>query len=442
MGTVVSLDVRGGSTDAVRGRAATRCTTSIARFSTYRADSEIRRLDRGELRARRRVRRTCARVLERCERAARARPAGSSTSRAGGRLDPSALVKGWAVAARRRPARRAGGLTDFCLSVGGDVVTRGDALPRAGWTVGIQHPHDRAAVAARVQARDLAVATSGAYERGAHIRRPAHPRRPDARALGDGHRPRPRDRRRLQHRRVRDGRRRPGAGRSGLDGYEAMTILADGTVLRTPGFPAGGRVSGGSLWAGRAAGWRRRAGRARRDAVARRARRAAPPRAARATAAPRRAPTGAAPGAPCVRRRAARAAAAARRRRPRRRSPGSGWASRSRSGSPPRAPARCAPTAGSRPRRAPDRARRGLRDGRRRRARRPLRAARARRRPGPARALAPQARAVAAVPAHRARRADHRRLRAGRARRRAAPVRPAAVDLSRHPRRDRRRSRC
>ena len=83
--------------------------------------------------------------------------------------------------------------------------------------------------------------------------------------------------------------------------------------------------------------------------------------------------------------------------------------------------------------RPPRRPRRRLRDGRRRAARRPHAAARAGDRPGPARRLAPPARAVAAVPAARPRRADHGRLRAE-AHRGAAPVRPADLDLSRHPR--------
>jgi thiamine biosynthesis lipoprotein len=38
------------------------------------------------------------------------------------------------------------------------------------WRIGIQHPGERQAVAAVLQGGPLAVATSGAYERGAHIR--------------------------------------------------------------------------------------------------------------------------------------------------------------------------------------------------------------------------------------------------------------------------------
>src|SRR6478735_12222847 len=165
MGTVASLDVRGGCDDGLEA-ALRSLHAADARFSTYRADSEIRRLDDGALRLADASEDVRA-VLARCE-ALRDQTGGFFDARAGGQLDPSALVKGWAVQ-RAADLLAAGGLTDFCLSVGGDVVTRGNALPRTGWTVGIQHPHDAAAVAVRVRAGDLSIATSGAYERGAHI---------------------------------------------------------------------------------------------------------------------------------------------------------------------------------------------------------------------------------------------------------------------------------
>jgi thiamine biosynthesis lipoprotein len=235
MGTVVSLDVRDAGASAEPAvRAAFGWLHDVdARFSTYRAGSEIRRLDRGELRladASADVRG----VLERCA-ALRRETGGFFDERVGGRLDPSALVKGWA-AQGAADILTAAGVTDFCLSAGGDVVARGGALPQHWWRVGIQHPLDRAAVAARVRASDLAIATTGSYERGEHIVDPHSGGAPAgvlsvtvtgpdlgtadaystaAFAMGlDGP-----------------------AWTRGLSGYEAMTILADGIVLSTPGFP-------------------------------------------------------------------------------------------------------------------------------------------------------------------------------------------------------------
>jgi FAD:protein FMN transferase len=92
-----------------------------------------------------------------------------------GRLDPCGLVKGWAV---RRAARmlEAAGHRSFYVDGAGDVTARGERGPDAPWRVGIRHPVERDRAVAVVAARDLAVATSGTYERGAHIRDP-HTRR-------------------------------------------------------------------------------------------------------------------------------------------------------------------------------------------------------------------------------------------------------------------------
>ncbi|WP_051323792.1 FAD:protein FMN transferase [Candidatus Solirubrobacter pratensis] len=229
MGTVVSLDLRDdGAHDAAVAAAMRELHRADARFSTYREDSEIRRLDRGELRipdASPDVRE----VLDRCLRL-RAETNGYFDVRPAGRLDPSALVKGWA-AQRAAEILVAGGATRFCLNLGGDVITRG-----RGWRIGIQHPLDRTAIAARVQADDLAVATSGAYERGAHIVDP-HMRAAPGDVLSvtvtgpdlgtaDAY----------STAAFAMGAAGP-AWTLGLDDYEAMTILADATVLCTPGFP-------------------------------------------------------------------------------------------------------------------------------------------------------------------------------------------------------------
>src|SRR4051795_6988020 len=81
-----------------------------ATFSTYREDSEISRLDRGEL-ALAGCRPEVDEVLTRCMRLNRA-TGGAFSVRPAGRLDPSGLVKGWAVAgaAQRLPAAGAEGL--------------------------------------------------------------------------------------------------------------------------------------------------------------------------------------------------------------------------------------------------------------------------------------------------------------------------------------------
>lgn len=142
-----------------------------ATFSTYRPDSEVCRLDRGEL-ALGDADPLVREVLARCERL-RARTGGYFDAQAAGRLDPSGLVKGWAVD-RAATLLTEAGARRFCVNAGGDVLVRGGP-----WRVGVQHPRERDRVAAVLSLTDAAVATSGAYERGEHIVDP-HRRRPPA----------------------------------------------------------------------------------------------------------------------------------------------------------------------------------------------------------------------------------------------------------------------
>lgn len=146
-------------------------------FSTWRADSEISRLGRRELTLAnaspemRSVLALCDRVMEESRGAFDIRVAADPRvePRPGlGPIDPSGLVKGWAL------ERAAGllldaGVADFTINAGGDVITRGRPAPGRSWRIGVQHPWSRQRVAAVVAARDLAIATSGRYERGEHI---------------------------------------------------------------------------------------------------------------------------------------------------------------------------------------------------------------------------------------------------------------------------------
>jgi thiamine biosynthesis lipoprotein len=235
MGTTVSIDVRShASADAPVAGVLAWLHEADATYSTYRADSVISRLRRGEL-ARRDAPSQVRDVLARCE-LLRAATGGWFDARVDREnLDPSALVKGWAVQ-RGADLLTAAGLTDFCLSAGGDVVVCGGALPAEHWRVGVEHPGDRHAIAAVLETRDAAVATSGAYERGAHIVDPHTGGPPDGVAsvtivgpdLGTADA--------YSTAAFAMGLDGP-AWTLRLDGYEAMTILEDETVLCTPGFP-------------------------------------------------------------------------------------------------------------------------------------------------------------------------------------------------------------
>jgi thiamine biosynthesis lipoprotein len=170
MGTAISIDVRDGAVGAGSVETAFAWLREVdTRFSTYQPQSEISRLGRGELTVEE-CHADVGDVLSLCE-DLREETNGAFNAwgcRPDGRLDPSGVVKGWAVE-RAAAILERGGARNFCLNAGGDVVIRGEPEPGRAWRIGIRHPHAADAVAAVVHGNDLAVATSGAYERGDHI---------------------------------------------------------------------------------------------------------------------------------------------------------------------------------------------------------------------------------------------------------------------------------
>lgn len=139
-------------------------------FSTYISDSEISRINAGRL-ALRDAHPAVRSVVSRCEKLRRQTIGYFDIAAAGGggrTIDPSGFVKGWAIEGAGRILARAGA-RNWYVNAGGDICLHGAPPGAAGWRVGIQHPGERMALAAVVELRDGAIATSGAYERGEHI---------------------------------------------------------------------------------------------------------------------------------------------------------------------------------------------------------------------------------------------------------------------------------
>ncbi|MEV7286181.1 FAD:protein FMN transferase [Streptomyces sp. NPDC093252] len=132
------------------------------RFSPFRPDSEVSRLDRGEI-APDDISADLVEVLFLSERY-RAETGGAFDVRLPGRgLDPCAVVKGWSVQ-RAAGLLRAAGVRRFCLNAGGDVIAAGGP-----WRVGVRHPEIADRVCVVLEIEEGAVATSARYERGDHI---------------------------------------------------------------------------------------------------------------------------------------------------------------------------------------------------------------------------------------------------------------------------------
>jgi thiamine biosynthesis lipoprotein len=167
MGTAFSFDLRSPHVPAaVLDDAIAWLHRMDATFSPYRHDSEISRLARGELTVA-----GCApevrEILGRCDRLREA-TGGCFSAYASGTLDPSGVVKGWAVERVAAMLRRAGS-RNHSVNGGGDLRLTGGPEPDRPWRIGIADPLRPGSLTTLITGRDMAVATSGTAERGAHI---------------------------------------------------------------------------------------------------------------------------------------------------------------------------------------------------------------------------------------------------------------------------------
>ena len=139
-------------------------------FSTYKASSAISRLRRGEITIDEcepdviEVWNLCAYVKDLTD------GAFDPWAVAGG-FDPSGLVKGWA-ADKCAQILQAAGAEHIQVNAAGDLSLRGGFTPDKPWTIGVVNPDNRLEILQTFEIQDGAIATSGNYERGAHISDP------------------------------------------------------------------------------------------------------------------------------------------------------------------------------------------------------------------------------------------------------------------------------
>ncbi|MEO5759169.1 MAG: FAD:protein FMN transferase [Mesorhizobium sp.] len=140
------------------------------RFSTYRADSEITAINRGDVAV-------VDRSGEMMEVMAIAEQTKIETAgyfdirKPDGSLDPSGIVKGWAIRNAAGILQRAG-VSDFFIEAGGDIQSCGKNASGLDWSVGIRNPFNADEIIKVVCPRGRGVATSGTYVRGQHIYNP------------------------------------------------------------------------------------------------------------------------------------------------------------------------------------------------------------------------------------------------------------------------------
>jgi thiamine biosynthesis lipoprotein len=139
-------------------------------FSTYQKNSIISRLRRGEVAIGNcppeviEVWNLCAFVKELTQ------GAFDPWAIKGG-FDPSGLVKGWAADNCAEILLEAGA-EHVQVNAAGDLSLRGGFMPEQPWSIGVVNPDNRLEILQTFEITDGAIATSGTYERGAHISDP------------------------------------------------------------------------------------------------------------------------------------------------------------------------------------------------------------------------------------------------------------------------------
>lgn len=175
MGTTVSIDIVDAHDRAIVDELVAWFHHVDDVFSPYKPESPISRIGRGDVGAGDEEVLTdeVLEVLDRCETLV-AETDGvfdvwNLPSPNGTRFDPCGYVKGWSVE-RARDLLDDHGVRDFCINAGGDVALGGRNHDGQPWRIGVQHPDRADALAVVVTGEGpLAIATSGSYERGAHI---------------------------------------------------------------------------------------------------------------------------------------------------------------------------------------------------------------------------------------------------------------------------------
>jgi FAD:protein FMN transferase len=140
-------------------------------FSTYKSDSQVSSIRRGELKLED-ASECVQQVWALCEFSRELTLGAFDPWKADGGFDPSGLVKGWAAEVGAQMLVEAG-CENVLINASGDIVLRGGQPTDTGeikaWNIGIVSPDDTEKFVKIFDVIDGSVATSGDYQKGAHI---------------------------------------------------------------------------------------------------------------------------------------------------------------------------------------------------------------------------------------------------------------------------------
>lgn len=140
------------------------------KFSTYKETSEITEINRNKIQPEN-YSPEMKEVFKLSEETKNISKGYFDIHRPDGKIDPSGLVKGWAIKnAADILTKKA--FRNFYVEAGGDIEARGYNQQSQKWNVGIRNPFNKSEIVKVVHISNQGMATSGNYERGNHIYNP------------------------------------------------------------------------------------------------------------------------------------------------------------------------------------------------------------------------------------------------------------------------------
>ena len=173
MGMPIEIEIVGTDAHAALEAAFAYLVAVDERFSTYKKDSEISRINRGE--------QTSAaaspemrEVFAIADRTKKETNGYFDIRQPSGLIDPSGIVKGWAIKNTAALIKKMG-FENYFVNAGGDIAMGGTNAEGEDWSVGIRNPFNVNEIVKVVYPRGKGIATSGSYIRGDHIYNPHAP---------------------------------------------------------------------------------------------------------------------------------------------------------------------------------------------------------------------------------------------------------------------------
>ncbi len=134
------------------------------KFSPYKESSEVSQINRGEVKHKSGEMEEIFMLSEQTKN----ETMGYFDIYFSGKLDPSGIVKGYAISNGAKILKKKG-LKNFYVEIAGDIQVEGFNHEGKKWSVGIQNPFNLKEVIKILYLTNMGIATSGNYRRGQHI---------------------------------------------------------------------------------------------------------------------------------------------------------------------------------------------------------------------------------------------------------------------------------